>query len=76
MSKNESIVIRFGASNCDLTVNGETVDLSSAFGFKSVGTGKNAVHGLLRPSKDNDRASSMVIAHLQRRGMFTKEVVS
>lgn len=63
----DGITVRFG-TKCEVSVGqNEPVDLSSAFEFKTVGN----VHGLIRPTKDNDRASSLIIATLQKRGMFT-----
>lgn len=66
------ITIRIGATRCDAQVDGnEPVDISSAFQFKTVGN----VHGLIRPTKDNDRASSLIIADCQKRGMFEKKEI-
>ena len=63
------IVIRMNAARHDISVNGEVIDLSS-------GTDFHGRYGVIKPNKDMDRASSQVIAALQRRGMFTKEGVA
>lgn len=62
------IVIRVGASYHDASVNGGApISLTSTVAFTSRGN----VHGLLRPTKDNNRASSLLIHALQKRGMFS-----
>jgi len=62
------IVLRFGASCHDIRKsNAEPVDLSATRQF-------HGRHGVIRPNKDADRASSIVIAAVQSHGLFEKGV--
>lgn len=58
--------ISMNAARHNITFNGESVDLSSGFSFYGR-------HGVLKPNKDMDRASSQIIATLQARGMFKSQ---
>lgn len=71
----ERVVIRRSDTRCDIELQSGDIDLSSCYVFRSVGD----QHGLIRPdrsesgSSNNDRASSALIAFMQRQNYFEKK---
>lgn len=64
----KNITVRLG-TKCEVSIGNETIDISRCYDFRTIGN----VHGLIRPNKELDRVSSVLIAELQKRGMFTSE---